>query len=58
MEPEQTPKTIVAGVRLSPEELAALDRLCNRLGMENRSDGLRALIRGILAAEAAVGKAA
>lgn len=57
MEPEQTPKTIVAGVRLSPEELAALDRICDRLDV-NRSDGLRALVRGILAAEVALGRVA
>ena len=53
MEPEQTPKTLVAGVRLSPDEMAAVDRLAARMGL-TRSLVLRVLVRTMMAADDAV----
>jgi len=51
------PKTLVAGVRLSPEEMAAVDRLAARMGL-TRSLVLRVLVRTMMAAEVALGKVA
>ena len=53
MEPEQTPKTLVAGVRLSPDEMAAVDQLAARMGL-TRSLVLRVLVRTMMAADDAV----
>jgi len=47
------PKTLVAGVRLSPEEMAAVDRLAARMGL-TRSLVLRVLVRTMMAADDAV----
>ena len=57
MEPEQTPKTLVAGVRLSPDEMAAVDQLAARMGL-TRSLVLRVLVRTMMAADDAVGNVA
>ena len=47
------PKTLVAGVRLSPDEMAAVDRLAARMGL-TRSLVLRVLVRTMMAADDAV----
>jgi len=42
-------RTEIAGFKLSPTELAELDRLIARLGFQTRSEGLRALTLGAIA---------
>jgi metal-responsive CopG/Arc/MetJ family transcriptional regulator len=43
------PKTKVVGVRLPIKEVETIDQLIERMGYENRSDGLRALLLSAVA---------
>ena len=45
-----TEPRMIAGTKLTPEELAELDQIIERLGLGNRSRGLRKLVRLTIAA--------
>ena len=49
MKSSRDSRTEIAGFKLSPAELEALDALLQRLGFQTRSEGLRALTLGAIA---------